>query len=70
MKQPTLSPYENLTFREATEILYWTFATTSKAIFLSLLEDLMISADEPCNSIAPKWYDEYRLQLTENKKSK
>jgi hypothetical protein len=68
MKAATLSAYDKLTFREATDILYWTF--DSRSMFLSLLEDMMSSADEPYQSIAPKWYNDYRDHLIENKKSK
>jgi hypothetical protein len=67
MKQP-LSPYEKITFQEATSIMYYHFE--SKQQFVSLLEDMMLSVEPPYKHVAPLWYENYKQHLTDNKKSK
>lgn len=64
-----MNKYENLTFEEATRIIYWNFSTDLKA-FKSTMEDLMETDEPPSKCIAPKWYTDYRNFHIENKNSK
>lgn len=64
-----LNKYENLTFEEATHIIYFNFSNDVRA-FKSTMEDLMVGEHAPHKCIAPKWYDNYRDTISENKNDK
>lgn len=69
MDRATLSAYVKLTFEEATRIIYYHYGERP-GFFKELMEDLMTNAAEPCNVIAPKWYDDYKQHLADNKSDK
>ncbi|MFL5811349.1 MAG: hypothetical protein ACJ749_17635 [Flavisolibacter sp.] len=69
MSRPSLSPYEKLTFEEAIRILYYHWGEKA-GLFKEFIEDLMGNADSPYRSITPRWYDEYKQYLADNKNSK
>lgn len=64
-----MSPYEKMSFTEATSILLY-FFHSKPAMFTSLAEDLLMYKDTPYKAIAPAWYENYKLDLAENKKQK
>jgi hypothetical protein len=64
-----MNKYENLTFEEATRIIYWNFSNDLK-VFKSTMEDLMDGEQQPYKCVAPKWYDCYRDMVAENKNAK
>jgi hypothetical protein len=64
----SLSAYVKLSFEEATRIIYYHYGDRT-GFFKELMEDLMNTSD-PCNIIAPKWYEDYKQFLEDNKKSK
>lgn len=64
-----LSRFEQITFEEATRILYFIFSRNPR-IFQAMMEDLMTGANEPARCITSSWYDQYREFITDNKKSK
>jgi hypothetical protein len=64
-----MSTYPNLTFEEATRIIYYHYGDRT-GFFKELMEDLMNSADNPANVIAPKWYEDYKQFLIDNKSEK
>lgn len=64
-----LNRYENISFEEATRIIYWNFSRDLRA-FKSVMEDLMEGDQPPAKCIAQKWYENYRDYHVENKASK
>lgn len=64
-----LNKYENISFEEATRIIYWNFSTDLRA-FKSVMEDLMDGDQPPSKCIAPKWYENFRDFHIQNKNLK
>jgi hypothetical protein len=63
-----LSNYDNLSFEEATRIIYYVFCSNAKT-FMAQMEELMVSPDKPSRSIAPIWYDAYASYHREKEKA-
>lgn len=64
-----LSTYQNLTFEDATRIIYYHYGDRLP-LFKEHMEELLGSTDKPHRAITPKHYDEYRDFLKDNQKEK
>lgn len=69
MSTAKISAYQKMSFEEATRVLYYHFSTRAH-LFQEMMEDLMSNSEEPYKSITPRWYDEYKQFLEDNKNSK
>jgi hypothetical protein len=69
MTRPTISKYEQLSFQEVTQIIYYHYSDRA-GMFKELMEDLLTNSEEPYKSISPRQYEEYKQYLTDNKNSK
>lgn len=63
-----ISKYENLSFQEATRIIYFMFCREPK-VFMQMMEELLDHPDEPKKYVAAGWYEQYRDHITSNKKA-
>lgn len=66
---PKLAVYEKISFEEAARILYYHYGDRP-GLFKEMMEDLMNNSQAPFESITPRWYDDYKQFLADNKSSK
>ncbi|MDB5252290.1 MAG: hypothetical protein JWP27_1459 [Flaviaesturariibacter sp.] len=69
MNKPTLSTYEQLTFEEASRIMFYCLAF-NRQLYTLMMEDLIASGQPAYKSVTPRWYESYRDMITENNKTK